>query len=838
MAYPAKHLNMFRLLGRAAPWAVMLALAMVLGLASVSAAKSVPGMSKKSDSSKKEEIAIPDAMTPEQMQAFMATLSDEQVRRVLLDELKRQAHAELVAKQAETAAQQGRPKTGSMQVLEHQSQDLREAMGVLGSGAAGLGDQLHRTLYRLVEGGGVGRLVLMLLMVAALFVAGLIGEVIWRRLTAGWQRNFTSGEVAGAWSLMVRVFQLGLREFLAAVIYLGCVVLFFVVFFSKTGMLHLLALYLFVPLLMGRVMGFFTTTFLAPRHPALRLIAMDGRDARWLRAWLVAFMVWVSTLGQTCMLLQSLGIRDDSFLFLYSLHGILGVAFLIVMVLVGRRRMDRAFAGPATDESQPKPRLLRVWPYLAIFYLLVIEFLWQAHFLLSGEDYIFAYLASLLGPFLLLMIDRVLDRLTKATGALRRQEPARRLPRPGEVDARMDGETKEEAAEREAETTPEQADALARLAQVAQKSRPQVLLPALQRVLRVILVVSMAVWLLHLWGLQLPWGGALMKAVLNILFTIFLAVLAWEFVSAMIDKRLRPQGDGHGGHSDGPGGAGGDRFQTLLSLARKALAAVIFIITAMIVLSSLGVDIGPLIAGAGVFGLAIGFGAQTLVRDIMSGIFFMVDDAFRIGDYVVAGGSMGTVEKLSIRSITLRHHLGMVQVLPYGQLKSVTNNSRDWIITKLKFKVPYGTDVKQVKKIVKKLNKRLMADEEWGPLLMAPLKSQGVKKLEDSAMVMAVKFMTKPGEQFMLKRLILDQIQKAFDKAGIQFAHRRVSVELPQEHAEPPEAENNEKEKPAEGAEKNEQPGPEAATMAGAAAMAVLIEEEEQAAAEKGKKKK
>src|ERR687883_690604 len=109
----------------------------------------------------------------------------------------------------------------------------------------------------------------------------------------------------------------------------------------------------------------------------------------------------------------------------------------------------------------------------------------------------------------------------------------------------------------------------------------------------------------------------------------------------------------------------------------------------MIMLSALGVDIGPLLAGAGVVGIAVGFGCQKLVQDIVAGIFFLIDDAFRVGEYVEAGGLKGTVEAISIRSMRLRHHRGAVQTLPFGELKSVKNHSRDWVIIKLDFRVPY-----------------------------------------------------------------------------------------------------------------------------------------------------
>jgi len=191
----------------------------------------------------------------------------------------------------------------------------------------------------------------------------------------------------------------------------------------------------------------------------------------------------------------------------------------------------------------------------------------------------------------------------------------------------------------------------------------------------------------------------------------------------------------------------------------------------------LGVDIGPLIAGAGVIGIAIGFGAQTLVKDIISGVFFLADDAFRVGEYIDVGEVMGTVEHISIRSLRLRHHRGPVHTIPFGEISHLTNFSRDWAIMKIEFRLPFDADLEKVRKIIKKVGQTLLADPVHGPNFLQPVKSQGVHRMDDSAFIIRVKFMTKPGEQFTLRREVFSGIQAAFAKAGIKFAPRRVIVE-------------------------------------------------------------
>jgi small-conductance mechanosensitive channel len=228
------------------------------------------------------------------------------------------------------------------------------------------------------------------------------------------------------------------------------------------------------------------------------------------------------------------------------------------------------------------------------------------------------------------------------------------------------------------------------------------------------------------------------------------------------------------------GGAGGSRIGTLLLLLRKFMLAVIIVMATLIMLSSIGVNIGPLIAGAGVIGLAIGFGAQTLVKDIIAGLFFLMDDAFRVGDYIETAGTKGMVDHISLRSLRLRHPRGMVNTIPFGDIGIVTNMSRDYIITKLDFRVRYDTDVEKVRKIIKKkVYEPIMRNEELAPKLLDKIKSQGVRELEDSAMIMRVKYKTAPGEQFVIRKEVYRLMQEAFSEEGIEFAHRNVTVYMP-----------------------------------------------------------
>lgn len=290
--------------------------------------------------------------------------------------------------------------------------------------------------------------------------------------------------------------------------------------------------------------------------------------------------------------------------------------------------------------------------------------------------------------------------------------------------------------------------------------------------------------------------GSVFMFVENTLQRVFILLLIgliiWEFMKSQIQKNIDEEVPQQESEAE-EGGAGGSRIETLFLLLRKTIMVVLFAIVFLLFLSSMGINIGPLLAGAGVVGLAIGFGAQTLVKDIIAGVFFLLDDAFRVGDYIKTGGHKGTVEHISLRSLRLRDPRGPVHTIPFGDMGTVTNMSRDYIVTKLDFRVSYDTDVEKVRKIIKKkVYKPIKNNEELAPKLLAKIKSQGVREMDDSAMIMRVKFKTSPGEQFIIRKEVYRLIQEAFAAEGIEFAHRNVTVYIPPDGDETkPEAEQD-----------------------------------------------
>ncbi|SDB74222.1 Small-conductance mechanosensitive channel [Agrobacterium fabrum] len=218
------------------------------------------------------------------------------------------------------------------------------------------------------------------------------------------------------------------------------------------------------------------------------------------------------------------------------------------------------------------------------------------------------------------------------------------------------------------------------------------------------------------------------------------------------------------------------RMSTVMPVIRNLTLGAVLAIAALLVLSSTGINVAPLLAGFGVLGLALSFGSQTLVKDVVSGIFFIADDAFRIGEYIDAGGLMGTVEHISLRSIRLRHHNGPIHTIPFGQIDSVTNYSRDWGTIKFELRFERDADAELIRKTAKKVGLAMLEDPEFGSEFLVPLKMQGIQTVTETSMVVRFKFTSRPGNPSILKREGMKRLLSAFRAAGLSLASNAVTV--------------------------------------------------------------
>jgi len=299
------------------------------------------------------------------------------------------------------------------------------------------------------------------------------------------------------------------------------------------------------------------------------------------------------------------------------------------------------------------------------------------------------------------------------------------------------------------------------------------------------LIVGAAVLIANAWHISLGDLAAgettlthIMRAGMRVIIVLLVTDVVWKLARALIDTEMAisSRASAEVGHDNGAESRRHQRLNTLLPILRNVLFVVIGAVGLLMILDAIGIQIGPLLAGAGVIGIAVGFGAQTLVKDIISGVFYLFDDAFRIGEYIQSSKYKGTVEGFSLRSIRLRHHRGPITIVPFGELGAVQNLSRDWVIDKFSMTISYESDLEKVRKTVKRVGLELADDPEYGPNLLEPVKMQGIEQLGDYGIVIRLKFMAKPGEQATIRRKALAMLTKTFAAEGIRFATPTVHV--------------------------------------------------------------
>jgi small-conductance mechanosensitive channel len=289
---------------------------------------------------------------------------------------------------------------------------------------------------------------------------------------------------------------------------------------------------------------------------------------------------------------------------------------------------------------------------------------------------------------------------------------------------------------------------------------------------RFTIVAIMIATLGTLWATPLAAGFGidlreLAKGASGVALITLVAAFLWNVVGTGTARALRAELHVVGGDEEVPG-APRSRLGTLVPLLSAVGKSSILALALLSILVSIGINVWPLIAGLSVFGLAIGFGSQTLVKDLVSGLFFLIDDAFRFGEYIETSGAKGTVEKISVRSVSLRHQRGALATIPYGEIGKIQNFSRDWMIEKLTFRVAFNTDVEKVRKIFKKIGQDISANPELAGDLLEPFKSQGIAEVEDGTLVIRAKFKAKAGRQSMIRRAALTAVHQAFQENGIQ----------------------------------------------------------------------
>jgi moderate conductance mechanosensitive channel len=218
------------------------------------------------------------------------------------------------------------------------------------------------------------------------------------------------------------------------------------------------------------------------------------------------------------------------------------------------------------------------------------------------------------------------------------------------------------------------------------------------------------------------------------------------------------------------------RIDTLMGILRSMIKVIVWLMIGMLILRKMGIDIAPIIAGAGIVGLAVGFGAQELVRDFISGFFMLLENQIREGDVAIINGTGGLVEHVGLRTVILRDLSGVVHVFQNGKIDSLSNMTKEWSGMVLDIGVAYKEDTDRVVEVIRQVAEEMRQDSAFKKKILEPIEVLGVDQFADSAVIIKARFKTKPIEQWSVGREYRRRLKKAFDEQGIEipFPHRTV----------------------------------------------------------------
>ena len=692
----------------------------------------------------------PPASSVDELKSLAATLQDEGKRNELLSRIQA-----LIAAQQQ-AAQSEQPFSLGDEMLRYAADATEHAQDAIGDLRGYFGDWpvfFDWLQHELTDPQGRIRGLHETIAFIGIFVAGWTAELLLWRLLTGTRRRL---DHAAAWSGIARILPIAARTILDLLPLAAFAAAAFAiaVLLEPTPRVRAVGLNFVNAYLMARGLMAMARMLLAPTSAALRLLRLADSTARGLYIWFRRF-VGVGVGGYFLIgaaLLLGLPRRGSEAL-LTGL-GLIIAVLAVVFVLRYRRmvanwlRLRAASASQRLGTAQLLRGLAAVWHVPAIAY--IIGFFVVATFRIEG-GFAFMLRATLLSIavlaaawLLLIGMRRLLIGVGEGWVRAPEAPPLRR--------------------------------------------RVAVYLPVLSTVLRLTVMAAAVLVLLEVWGIgvfdwiQRPWGQRALGAALSIGMVLAFAVVVWELASSAIGRYLERSG------RDGSAVQHSARIRTLLPLLRKALFVFLSIMVVMITLSELGIDIAPLLAGAGVVGLAIGFGAQKLVQDVITGVFMLIEDALAVGDVVNVAGVGGVVEDMSIRSIRLRDMAGSVHTVPFSSVGTVTNLTKDFSYYVLDISVAYRENVEEVTKSVARSSRRCGPIRIFAADILEPLEVFGIDQFLESAVVVKARIKTRPIRQWAVGREFNGRMKKRFEAEGIEipFPHRTIYLGVDKRGEAPP----------------------------------------------------
>jgi len=645
----------------------------------------------------------------------------------------------------------------SKQTLVHMQISLEQFIQVfywrmvaLDANSAKLPQDLAEAMDNLSFGNGTAGFFKMLGLIAVIFTIAAGTEFVFRRfILSRFAWNDSAGSATG-WPRLWIIVQQVIPDVLALLIFVAASYVAYVLIYpTHFAAICPLFLSLLAKIVIVRFLLIVCRIFIDPRVNRVTLASLNQKTTAFVyysiavSCWIIMFSILFITL------FHHAGVRGDSLLLLKFGFGTLFCLLIAVTIWLNRRTVAQSIIG--ADDLQKAEgfgeQFARRWHFMALGYLLLLWIFWAIRLVVSGPRFAVAFAVSLFIVPIFLLLDRLIIGFFRS---LFNPEPLDEGP----VDDTIDDEF-----------------------------TPSVLFHYLILISRLLLIGLLGLWLFFLWGYPVAFSDAVIDMGLEILFTVLMAFFFWKAIELFIRNYLNKKELAQAAEEDVDSEWGDapllDRSQTLLPVVRKFIGITMLVMTIMLILSALGVNIGPLLAGAGVVGIAIGFGAQKLVSDVLSGLFYLLDDAFRVGEYIEAGSITGAVEKITLRNVMLRHHRGMLQIVPYSDLGAITNFMRGGIVVKFNLQFPYDTDVDVVRKVIKRVGIAMLDDPDFGKNFIKQVKSQGIREVGDSILTLRVKFTAKPGTHFLIRREAYRRITDALAAKGIHYAHRKVIVEVP-----------------------------------------------------------
>lgn len=496
------------------------------------------------------------------------------------------------------------------------------------------------------------------------------------------------------------------------------------------------SLYLNAFLVVGVIRMVFDALF-SPRHPSLRIPPMSDLNAAYWYHWLSRI---VSVLGYGFMFIVPLVNAHFGFAVGRSLQvlvALTGLAMAVLIILQSRKMLQeklRQRSAKATDFfGHFAAFLARYWHIAALVYVFALFVIW-----LSRPEGALGFILIATGKSAVAILLGLV-----ATAAMSRAI-AGGLHLPDDVRERLP----------------------------LLEGRLNAFVPKVLRVVRFVVFLFVAAAVLESWEtlsfsawLASEFGQAVAASIISALLILLFGWLAWLGMSSWVEYRLNPN----------VGEVPGAREKTLLQLMRNAATVLIAALAIMLALSELGVNIGPLLAGAGVLGLAIGFGAQKMVQDVITGIFIQFENAINEGDVVTVGGTTGVVEKLTIRSVALRDLSGTYHIMPFSTVDKVSNFNRDFGFHVAAIGVAYRENIAEVKEAMQEAFDLLMQTDHAANII-GELEMHGLTEFGDSAIVIRARIRTLPGNQWAIGRAYNEFIKSVFDRRGIEipFPHQTI----------------------------------------------------------------